>query len=303
MTVVDAWQKAGWDWVARCLCPECFHERGRHGADGCQVDECPCKVPFGDKASSKEATERPIDAMIKIEFINLAQNNLKTVDAQAIVSALQTQIGRDFFPAWGVNATLSIAPPKQKTPTPGMWSIGFFDNADQAGALGYHDLTADGLPLGKVFVKTTLDDGALVSVTASHECLEMLGDPDINLTAEFDDRSGNPAKFYAYELCDAPESDSFGYPIGSVMVSDFVYPAYFEQFRKPGAQFDFKKHISEPFQILPGGYMGVLDLANLGAGWQQVTADKAPNPKSRAHVGSRRERRRTPRHMWMKSTY
>lgn len=245
--------------------------------------------------------------MIHIEFINLSPNNLKTVDAQAIIAALQIQVSRDFAPAWGIDAKLTLAPPKQKTPTPGLWSIGFFDNADQAGALGYHDITAEGLPLGKVFVKTTLDAGDLVSVTASHECLEMLADPDINLTAEYDDPSGAPAKFYAYEVCDACEDDSLGYGIAIggaqiIHVSDFVLPAYFETFRKAGP-FDFNRHLSAPFQILPGGYMGVLDLANLGAGWQQVTADGAPNAKSRAQIGSRRERRRTPRHMWLRSTY
>ncbi len=242
--------------------------------------------------------------MTKIQFINLS-TSLSQASAQQIVSALAIQVAQDFAPAWGRNALLYLAPAGQKVPTPGYWTIGFFDNSDQAGALGYHDITAEGLPLGKIFVETTLSAGDLVSVTASHETLEMLADPDINLTAEFDDPMGAPAKFYAYEVCDACEDDGFGYLINGVTVSDFVFPAYFEQFQStnPGAQFDHRKHVSEPFSILSGGYMGVLDLSNLGAGWQQVTADLAPNPKSRAHVGSRRERRRTPRHMWLKSSY
>ena len=247
--------------------------------------------------------------MIRIQFLNLS-STLSQTDAQAIVKAIAIQVSRDFAPTWGINANLYLAPEGQKTPTPGYWTIGFFDNSDQAGALGYHDLTADGLPLGKVFVATTLSAGDLVSVTASHECLEMLADPDINLTAEFDDAQGNPAKFYAYEVCDACEDDSFGYDIamgkGTVRVSDFVTPAYFEQFRATGStSFDLFGHITQPFQILSGGYMGVLDLANLGQGWQQVTASKAAHNlvNSRANIGSRRERRRTPRHMWQKSTY
>lgn len=250
--------------------------------------------------------------MDRIQFINLS-TTLSQPDAQAIVRALAVQVSRDFFPLWGINANLYLAPAGQKVPTSGYWTIGFFDNADQAGALGYHDLTADGLPLGKVFVKTTLDAGDLVSVTASHECLEMLADPDINLTAEFDDPQGAPAKFFAYEVCDACESDNLGYQINGITVSDFVTPAYFEQFRTAPAQFDFGNHITAPFQILVGGYMGVLDLANLGQGWQQVTARIAATLQnsdkfrsklnSRAAIGSRRERRRIPRHMWLRSTY
>lgn len=253
-----------------------------------------------------EKVVKYIIPMIKIQFLNLSTTLSQDV-AQAIVKAIATQVTHDFSPLWGVNANLYLAPAGQKTPTPGYWTIGFFDNSDQAGALGYHDLTADGLPLGKVFVATTLSAGALVSVTASHECLEMLGDPDINLTAELDDAQGNPAKFYAYEICDACEDDSFGYQINAVTVSDFVTPEYFESFQHTNPakihQFDFMGQITAPFQILSGGYMGVLDLANLGQGWQQVTADKAPLKASRANIGSRREKRRTPRHMWQLSTY
>ena len=59
----------------------------------------------------------------------------------------------------------------------------FLDSVDVQGALGYHDLTPDGLPLSKVFVKTTLNGGQKVSVTACHELAEMLVEPAINLCA------------------------------------------------------------------------------------------------------------------------
>jgi hypothetical protein len=57
----------------------------------------------------------------------------------------------------------------------------FLDDADQPGALAYHDPTPDGLPQAKVFVKTTLENRNLVSVSASHELVELLVDPAINL--------------------------------------------------------------------------------------------------------------------------
>jgi len=59
--------------------------------------------------------------------------------------------------------------------------MAFLDSADVQNALGYHDLTPDGLPLSKVFVQTTVQAGQKVSVTASHELAEMLVDPAINL--------------------------------------------------------------------------------------------------------------------------
>ena len=243
-------------------------------------------------------------------MINMVLVNQSTVVKDAEVSAwtaaLQTQVTRDFFPIWGVNAKLSSLPHGKNAPA-GSWVLAILDNADQAGALGYHDITPDGLPLGKVFAKTTIDDGGAVSVTASHELLEMLGDPDINLTAELDDGSGKPSKFYAYEMCDACEDDSFGYKINGVLVSDFVYPAYFESFRKAkSTQFDFGKKITAPFTLLKGGYISVLDLGNLSEGWQQLTAsrgDSAAGMNSRARIGSRRERRRISRDHWIVSQY
>src|SRR5262249_59248999 len=134
------------------------------------------------------------------------------LDVKKMADAIQVQIDRDGTPAWGIPAKLTVVPHGQKPPS-GMWWQTIFDTADQAGALGYHDLTSAGLPIGKVFAKTTLDAGDRVSVTLSHEVLEMLGDPDINLMVQKGPRG------YAYEVCDAVEDDSLGYDINAVLVS------------------------------------------------------------------------------------
>jgi hypothetical protein len=244
-------------------------------------------------------------SMINVIIVNHS-TVVKDVDVSAWTKALQIQVTRDFFPAWGVDAKLTSLPHGKNAPA-GNWVLSILDNADQADALGYHDITPDGLPLGKVFAKTTLDDKGSVSVTTSHELLEMLGDPDINLVAELDDGSGKPSKFYGYEVCDACEDDSFGYKIDGVLVSDFVYPAYFESFRKPkSTQFDYGKKITAPFTLLKGGYISVLDLGNLSEGWQQLTPTKSDllaAIHSRARIGSRRERRRISRAHWIVSDY
>src|SRR5258708_5261525 len=141
-------------------------------------------------------------ANIRIAVIN-ASTVLTDAQVKAAVPALQTQVHRDFAPAWGVDADLSFVP-KGESPDPGAWWLVILDTSDAAGALGYHDLTNEGLPLGKVFAKSDIDLGYAWTVTASHELLEMLGDPDINLTAfvEYTDKSGI---LYAYEVCDACE--------------------------------------------------------------------------------------------------
>src|SRR2546429_7444256 len=169
------------------------------------------------------------------------------VNFDRLIAALQTFLDDYFVPVWGTPAKLV----KVTTFRKGAWALAFLDDADVANALGYHDLTPDGLPLSKVFVKSTLAVKQRVSVTACHELAEMLVDPAINLAA-----MGPGNVFYAYETADAVEEVEFA--IDGIAMSDFVYPAWFEAFRKPGsAQFDYAKKVTRPFQILAGGYMSV----------------------------------------------
>lgn len=229
---------------------------------------------------------------------NISVINRSTVvtDADVIVAvqSLQVQVSRDFAPVWGLDAKLSFVP-TGGIPPANQWQLVILDNADQAGALGYHDWTAEGLPIGKVFAKTDMDNKSSWTVTASHELLEMIADPDIVRCVLIDSR------LYALEVADAPEDDQFGYQIGGVLVSDFCYPTWFEPSWAPNqTQFDYGKHITQPFQLLPGGYIGYLDITN-SSGWQQLTLNQKPMRKARAPIGSRRERRRIPRSQWLKS--
>ncbi len=238
-------------------------------------------------------------ANIQVAVIN-ASTVLKDPAVQAAIPALQAQVHRDFAPAWGIDADLTFVP--QNTPPPaGAWWLVVLDNSDQAGALGYHDLTNEGLPLGKVFAGSDLQYGYKWTVTASHELLEMLGDPDIDLTV-FVQLTDTTGTLYAYEVCDACEADNFGYDINGTTVSDFVYPAWFESFRQTGStQFDYGKYINQPLELLAGGYVGVFDVGS-GTGWHQKTAEgSAFKFDMRPRVGSRRERRKTPRNQWLLS--
>ena len=183
------------------------------------------------------------------------------VNFKALVAALQKFVDSSFAPVWGTPAKLV----RSDKFIAGAWAIVFLDNADVQDALGYHDLTPDGLPLSKVFVQTTLQVGQKVSVTASHELAEMLVDPAINLCA-----TGPKGLIYAYETADAVEEEEFA--IDGVAMSDFVYPAWFEGFRKTGsAQFDYLKKVKKPFQILKGGYMSVFKNGR----WTQIFGSAA----------------------------
>lgn len=226
----------------------------------------------------------------------------KDEELQPLCQALQIQNQRDMVPA-GFPLVQFYFCPKGHIPGKGHWVLAIMDDATQADALGFHDLSNEGLPLGYVFVKPTLAAGDSPTVTASHEAVEMIGNNSINLVAELDDGSGVPSKFYARELCDACEDDRFGYDINGIKVSDFVFPSFFEPFRITGP-FDFKGYIAKPFQILTNGYLAYLDMANPSAGWQQTfgagTSKKAMM-KGRPYPGSRRSRMRLPRKEWQRS--
>lgn len=185
-----------------------------------------------------------------ISFTNLATVDLG-VDLKKLVPALTTFLVRCFVPVWGYPAKLKIT----KTPDPKHWQMLFFDDADAAGALGYHDITKDGQPVSKVFVNDTINAGELVSVTTCHELCEMLIDPVANLWAEDSDTG----LLHAYEMCDAVEEETF--KVKGIAMSDFVFPSFFESFNKgrKGVQYDWMKKVKQPFETLKMGYQIVLE--------------------------------------------
>lgn len=152
------------------------------------------------------------------------------------------------------------------------------NDTDIQDAIGYHDYTINGMPLGKVFVRTSVNDNVSPWTVASHETLEMLSDSDISLTAFVDD--GMNGKIYAYENCD-PVEESIYYIISGTKkyaMSNFVTPKWFEGFwGTRGAKFDFLRDLTNPLTLLSGGYAIFLDLNDIGAGWQEIFANKKLN--------------------------
>jgi hypothetical protein len=177
-------------------------------------------------------------------------NRAKTppgLDIDQLLSALQKFVDTCVVPVWGTPAKLV----RSTGFLPGSWAVVFLDTADAPGALAYHDLTPDGFPLSKIFVETILEDKSSVSIATSHELVEMLVDPAINIWCN----GPKAGVFYAYEAADPVEDQALAFQIDGIDVTDFVYPSFFEGFRKPrSTQFDYTKGVTRPFQILKGGY-------------------------------------------------
>jgi hypothetical protein len=202
-------------------------------------------------------SEKPVIAVFNKATVPLGAHSL-----DELIDVMQVYVDEHIVPRWATPATLQ----KSTDYIKGAWALVFLDNADVAGALAYHDLTADGLPLSKVFVKTTTANGELVSVSASHELVEMLVDPAINMMS-----TGplNSRLVYSYEAADPVEAESFA--VNGIQMSNFVYPSYFEAFRKTGSvKFDEMGLITKPFEILTGGYQIVYD----GRRWKNIFASK-----------------------------
>jgi len=181
--------------------------------------------------------------------VTIACINKATVDLGVpftkLTTVLQKCFDEFFLPVWGYPVKLYNA----KIPQPSDWQLIYFDDADTAGALGYHDLTHNGQPISKIFVKTTLQANELVSVTASHELFEMVIDPLANLWAEASDGTE-----YAYEMSDPVEEDTF--TVDGVEMSNFVHPAWFEPFDHPAeTKYDHLGKLTKPFSMTTGGYV------------------------------------------------
>ncbi len=190
---------------------------------------------------------------------------ISDADVQIALPALQAQITDDFGPLWHTGATLSFVAGGARPPA-GAWQLAILDDSDQAGALGYHDLTPDGLPLAKAFAATAKTAGTPWTVVASHELLEMLGDPYIDLTV-FDQSSATTGILYGFEACDPVEADV--YKVQGVSVSDFVTAEWFAPpTRDTSLPLDKLGLVTAPLQIRPGGYVGVFDVTR-GSGWTQ----------------------------------
>ena len=126
---------------------------------------------------------------------------------------------------------------------------------DVQGAAGYHE-DQNGQPFAVV------EFGGQWSLTASHECLEMLADPfgrrlRAGMLLDQAIQLGMPPKRVRYlvEVCDPSESAQFAYQVNGLLVSDFYTPHFFDPVRAPSVRYSFTGAIDAPRKVLDGGYI------------------------------------------------
>jgi hypothetical protein len=165
-----------------------------------------------------------------------------------VAAALDKQATRDFGPIWGVNSSIHAFASLEEVPL-GYWPMIIKDDIGFQGAAGIH-LDKDGQPFALI---TSGDEWAL---TASHETLEMLADPFGNRTiAGPSIKPGQGRVSFLVEVSDPSESAEFAYSVNDIVVSDFYTSAYFDPVKATGVRYSFTGAITEPRQVLKGGYL------------------------------------------------
>jgi hypothetical protein len=205
-----------------------------------------------------------------ISVVNHTSTTISDEEVQAVVRAINRQLQEDFRGTWGIDATLRLEghsgrqPDRQTAASMrGDGVIYLWDQADVAGAIGYHDLNNRGIPFGFIFTEISAQLGEPWSVTLSHEALELVGDPDVNRLV-MGPHPADPSRdvFFWYEMCDAVQAET--YEIDGIAVSNFLLPLYFTVEAEAAGRNDFlgRLHGRQPLQsfgVNPGGYVGFWD--------------------------------------------
>lgn len=182
-------------------------------------------------------------------------------DLARMCGAIQKQVLQDVAPAWHVAASVLFSP-SDEVPL-GYWPVYVQDGLDAPGAAGYHD---DDHRQPRAYVDAQAGD---VSVTLSHEILEMIADPFGSRLWVHHCPDGRVIRTLI-EICDPPEETS--YIIDGVRVSDFALPHYYRS-RKRGVQ---RTHMNVDLWdvegiglgLAPGGYVSWVESSGH---WAQAT--------------------------------
>jgi hypothetical protein len=192
-------------------------------------------------------------------------------DVLKVSAALQKQATRDLAPIWEVSATVDPFDKLEDVP-PGYWPMIVMDDIGVPGAAGVHE-DKDGQPFALI-TAGNLDTWAL---TASHEAIEMLVDPQGNRVVSGDSpMEGQGRVSFLVEPCDPSEAADFGYSSNGILVSDFYTPHFFDPVVAAGVRYSFTGAIKEPHQVLKGGYLSWKDPVS-DHWWQEIFFGDAPS--------------------------
>jgi len=193
-------------------------------------------------------------------------------DVMRVAAALQKQASRDLAPIWEVSATVDACE-RLEDVQPGYWPMIVMDDIGER-AEGFHK-DSNGQPFALITARSDVDSWAL---TASHEACEMLVDPSGNRLVPGDSpKEGQGRVEFLVEVCDPSEAAKFGYSVNGILMSDFYTPQFFDPVAASGVRYSFTGAITEPRQVLLGGYLSWHDPVTNH--WWQETWFDGPSPE------------------------
>jgi hypothetical protein len=161
---------------------------------------------------------------------------------------------------WAITGSVDPFPTLSDVPL-GYWPLLIVDEAPQPGS----HTDASGHPMA--FVE---------SIRASHEAIEMLVDPSgMRMVPGYSPQPDQGRVEFLVEACDPCQVGS-AYTVNGILVSDFCTPEYFNPEAAPGVRYDYRGKITQPREILVGGYLCWRD--PVSGNWFQMskTGDAMP---------------------------
>lgn len=223
---------------------------------------------------------------MRIAVINRSRLSQRAVGEA--VRAVNRQIERDFTPHWGLGARLHLVR-RGARPRPREAEVHLLH---KPGPLGWHAWTSRGIPSG--FVVTRMGDvlGEEAdwlhwSVCLSHEVLELVADPQLNLLVKGRHPRLRREVFYYREICDPVQTMT--YRIHGVPVCNFVLPHYYNAQGEAGGRNDFLDSGLKAFRWADGGYVGCWDPRAGGHGRYVIFPQLSPR-----HLSARVRRLKGP---------
>ena len=234
--------------------------------------------------------------------------DVTTSDLYRLAGALEIN-GKHCAQAWSKQpAAIDVIEHRRRLP-PGVHPIVFVDGSDTEGsglAYHYYDPLRPG-PAARVFCgkATGFNTGhSSVAELASHELVEAMVDPMVNLWVDHPDPARDEGVEMALEIADMVQTQYLVEARGDKwQMANFVTPDYFRQwlardyarlqaFFAAGGKLDWSGELTRPGEIGPGGYAILRERKESGGwrtwpeNWRGARAPMDP-AKGKAHVLAR----------------
>jgi hypothetical protein len=205
-------------------------------------------------------------------------NKIEFNDLTVAAAAIQKQVSRDVGPIWNIDASVDAFASLEDVPL-GYWHV-LIDDTIPYDAQGIHLNDDNGQPFALIAYSEDW------SLTTSHESIEMLVDPSGNRTVAANSPDPSQGRvLILLEACDPSEAAKYGYTANGVLVSDFYTPHFFDPVVAQGVRYSFTGAITEPLEVLDGGYVSWWDPATKHVfqqfvkGTKKSVIDQGPLPK------------------------